>query len=402
MRYLNSATQNPQDAVGHWVQAENAAEINHLRVTSGYFSLNGLSAFKAIIDALNANQRDISVVIGANARDTLQSDVDALIDLIQHPRQNTKIAVVGFSNGLFHPKVYHLTRTDGSQLAYIGSANLTPAGITGLNIEAGMLLDSRNGDDPGVLNSIASSVDDWFRAPLDSRANIVAAKADTSQLVADGLLGIAQPPRQGTAAPANGPSKRPSLKPLVVAPSIIQPAPAVAAPNAPPAPPAPPAGQQQAVAPAPQPPVAAAVANDVLVAEIGKGNRWKQANFPKEVMKTYFGVDPLANEHVSLIPVTAAGVASPPVNTQVVHVKSVNFRIELTAVNGMAYPAQNMPIAVFRRTKLKEFRYHVYMPGDAEYAALDQFLTTRYVGRFLRRVIANAADLAVIAPPINV
>lgn len=359
LRYLNSATQNPQDAVGHWVQTENAADVNHLRVTSGYFSLNGLSSFKAIIDALNAHQRDISVVIGANARDTLQSDIDALIDLIQHPRHNTKLAVVGFSNGLFHPKVYHLTRTDGSQLAYIGSANLTPAGITGLNIEAGMLLDTRNGDDPGVLTSIAASVDGWFSAPLNARANIVTGKADTAQLVADGLLGIAQPPRQGTTAPANGPSKRPSLKPLVAAPSIMPPVPAVAAPLAQPAPPA---GQQQAAAPAPQPPVAAAVANDVLVAEIGKGNRWKQANFPKEVMKTYFGVDPLANEHVSLIPVTAAGVASPPVNTQVVHVKSVNFRIELTAVNGMAYPAQNMPIAVFRRTKVKEFRYHVYMP----------------------------------------
>lgn len=399
MKYLNSATQQPKDAVGHWMHSENPADIDHLRFKSGYFTLNGLSSFKAIIGHITASKGSITAVIGANGKDTIQSDLDALLDLIQHPSANSRVAVAGFSNALFHPKVYHLTRTDGSQLAYVGSANLTPAGITGLNIETGILLDTRDGDNPVALNEIASSIDGWFTAPLLTQSNVIGSKADIAQLVADGLLGVTPPTRQNSGTPTSGKSKRPSLKPLFSPPPLTPPA-ATAAP-------APFAQQPAAANPvtvAANTAASSAPSNDVLVAEIGKGERWKQANFPKSVMQTYFGVNPLANEHVDLIPVDSAGASSPPVDTQVVHVKSVNFRIELTSVNGIAYPTARKPIAVFRRTRTKEFRYHVYMPGDVGHGALETFLNTHYVGRsdFLKRVVTQRASLMAIAPPINV
>lgn len=400
MKYLNSATQLPQDAVGYWMQTQNPTDIDHLRIKTGYFSLNGLSSFKAIIDSLNANQRAISAVIGANGKDTLQSDVDGLIDLVQHPRSNTRIAVSGFSNGLFHPKVYHLTRTDGSQLAYVGSANLTPAGITGLNVEVGILLDTRDGDDPAVLATIASSVDNWFSATLLTQTNVIATKADTTRLVADGLLGVTSQPRLSTTPPTSGKSRRPSLKPLVNAPSITAPAQAPsivpAQQTAPPLPANPLAQPQQANVGTPT--------NDVLVAEIGGGDRWKQANFPKSVIQTFFGVNPLAKQHISLIPVDVSGVASPPISTLVGHVKSQNYRVELTTVNGIAYPTNGRPIGVFRKMGISDFRYHVYLPGSSSHGALDGFLNSRYTGpqRELKRVIANQSDILVLNPPIQV
>jgi hypothetical protein len=395
VRYLNSSTKNAEGAFGHWVQAEQPQEITALRIASGYFKINGLSAFKAIVDKLTSSAGALTAVLGANEKDTLVSDIEALIDLVKHPRPNSKIALIGFSNALFHPKVYHLTRTDGSQLAYVGSANLTPPGITGLNIEAGLLLDTRSGDSAGTLSEIASSIDSWFEEPLVGAANIIGGKADLAQLVTDGLLGVSPPPRTSSGAAAGGTSKRPSLKPLI-SPTAILPAKSSAAPSQP-------AAQSSPVATGSTPATAPAVL-DVLIAEVGKGDRWKQANFPKQIMEDYFGVDPLANEHISLVPVNNAGVASPPVDTQVVHVKSVNFRIELTSVSGVAYPASGKPIAVFRKVSAKNFRYHVYMPGDTSHADLDAFLGANYSGpgHHLKRVTTQNATLHSMVPPVNV
>lgn len=398
MKYLNGANQQPQDAIGHWIQNEKPADVDHLRFKSGYFTLNGLSAFKSIIDYIAAKNRSITAVIGANGKETIQPDLDALLDLIQHPRPNTRLAITGFSNALFHPKVYHLSRTDGSQFAYVGSANLTPSGITGLNIETGILLDTRDGDNQAVLTEIANSIDNWFAAPLLNQTNLIGSKADIAQLVADGLVGVARPPRQNTNPPAGGKTKLPSLKPLISGAPII---PATAKTTA------------TATTPPATVPVPATTANsggvvassnDMLVAEIGKGERWKQANFPKSVMQTYFGVDPLADEHIDLVAVDVIGAPSPPVDTQVVNVKSQNYRIELTAVNGVMYPATGRPIGVFRRTKAKEFRYHVYLPGDQAHASLDAFLNNQYAGpnRELRRVITQSSVISTIKPAIVV
>lgn len=397
MKYLNSAAQRPEDAIGYWIQSANAAEVDHLRFKSGYFTLGGLSSFKSIIDHVTANHRSITAVIGANGKNTVQSDVDALLDLIQHPRATTRVAVVGFSNALFHPKVYHLTRTDGSQLAYVGSANLTPAGVTGLNIEAGMLLDTRDGDSEAVLTDIASSIDAWFVGSLLSKVSVIGMKSDTIQLVADELLGITPPPWQSSGTPKSGKTKRSSLKPLMSPTPINPPTVNISAP-APQATIAPPVAALVVAA------TAAVLASDVLIAEVGKGDRWKQANFPKMVMINYFGVNPLANDYIDLISVDGFGILLETVNTKVVHVKSVNFRVELTSVNGLAYPTNGKPIAVFRRTKAKEFRYHVYMPGDAEHLSLEAFLKTRYTGpqRELKRVIVNRADILSLTPAINV
>ena len=60
-------------------------------------------------------------------------------------------------------------RNDGSQAAYVGSANLTPAGIGGQNVEAGLIIDTRQGNFPAVLDAVAGSVNSWF-TPIRARA----------------------------------------------------------------------------------------------------------------------------------------------------------------------------------------------------------------------------------------
>jgi hypothetical protein len=137
---------------------------------------------------------------------------------------------------------------------------------------------------------------------------------------------------------------------------------------------------------------------EVLVAEIGKGVRWKQANFPIAIMKDYFGVNPTASEHIDLYPVAANGAQAPPVDTQVVNVESQNYRIELTSVSGVAYPSNGRPIGVFRKIGGKKYRYRVFFPGDAGHSALNSGLAKSYQGptHHLKRIVISSATLNAI------
>ena len=226
MRYLDSTARAATSSLGHWLSQEVPGEQAHLRIKSGYFTLNGLGALKSSIDQLVLNDSPISIVLGANEKATIQSDVDDLYTLMGCPRPKAKLCVVTCAGGLFHPKVVHLLRTDGSQLAYVGSANATSAGFNGTNIEAGLLLDSRNGDSAAILDEIAVSIDAWFQGAQAGVTNI-AGPATTQQLVTAGVLGLVKQ-NLGNSAPGSSGSgstaSKVPLVPLVSFPSLAEPA----------------------------------------------------------------------------------------------------------------------------------------------------------------------------------
>jgi len=362
LQYLDSTARTGTSALGHWLSQEIPSQHAHLRIKSGYFTLNGLGALKSSIDHLVQNDLPITIALGANEKATIQSDVDGLYTLIGCPRPRARLCVVGCSGGLFHPKVVHLLRTDGSQLAYVGSANATPAGFNGTNIEAGILLDSRNGDSTVILDEIALSIDAWFQVSQPGVTNIVG-PATTQQLVTSGILGLVQ---QNAGKASSGSSNagqaapKVPLAPLVHFPSLATPAQGSSTPG----------GTGHASSNVVQSSTQVVGGPEILVAEIGGGVRWKQANFPYKIMQGYFGVNPTGNGTVNLIPVDTNGTPSPPVPTQVVNVKSQNYRLELGSVSGVPYPTNGRPIAVFRRVTSGAFRYHVFFVGDVGYAAL--------------------------------
>lgn len=380
MRYLDSSDRATANALGHWLNLENPTEQARLRIKTGYFTLNGLGALKAPIDHLVQNDLPITIAVGANEKATVKGDIDGLYTLIGCPRPNAELCVIGCVGGLFHPKVIHLTRTDGSQLAYVGSANVTPAGINGTNIEAGFLLDTRDGDKKAVLDQIAASIDDWFQG-AKTGVTIITGPTSTQQLVNDGILAVAS---QSTGAGTNGasggpqPPKRMKLKPLVSFPSLNT---------------TQQGGNSTSGTTTGGASTGAAAAQgagglEYLVAQIGAGTRWKQANFPYALMQSYFGVNPTGNDIIDLYPVAMNGSQGAPVPTKVVHVKSQNYRMELTSVSGIPYPTTGRPIGVFRKIGTKKFRYRVFLPGDPGHAALDGGLATAYAGpaRELKRI----------------
>jgi hypothetical protein len=386
LRYLDSTGRSNTDALGHWLSQEVPAQQAYLRIKTGYFTLNGLSPLKASIAHLVQGDLPISIALGANEKATIKTDVDSLYTLIGCPRPKAKLCVIGCVGGLFHPKVIHLTRTDGSQFAYVGSANVTPAGVNGTNIEAGFLLDTRDGDPASTLNEIAASIDDWFQGTKMGVTHI-AGPTVTQQLVVDGILGIAsQPSGTGSNGSSGGPQppKRMKLNPLVNFPSLVTTPPGSST-----------GGGAGTGASTGTGPTQGGGGLEYLVAEIGAGRRWKQANFPYAVMQNYFGVNPTGNDYIDLYLVAANGNQGPPVSTKVVHVQSQNYRMELASVAGLAYPSSGRPIGVFRKIGAKKFRYRVFFPGDPGHGALNSGLVKTYSGpaRELKRIAIDWATL---------
>jgi len=217
LRYIDSGTRNPADALGTWLQNELTPDVVELRWQSGYFGVDGLPPFIGTLQRLAAADLPVHVLIGSNEGDTLQSDVAQLVTLLGLPRPGAQLGIVSYSGAFYHPKTYHLRRDDGSQAAYVGSANLTLAGVSSLHIEAGVLLDTLQGDSTAVLSAIADNIDDWFnggRAGIE----IVADTNDIPRLVASGVLSAAPqrraPALVGVGSAGTGPG-RPRLQPLI-------------------------------------------------------------------------------------------------------------------------------------------------------------------------------------------
>lgn len=136
--------------------------------------------------------------------------------------------------------------------------------------------------------------------------------------------------------------------------------------------------------------------DDVLVAEIGGGDRWEQANFPLDIFRDYFELEPGVRRFVTLTPFSPAGVVGNVERRPSVSVDSQNYRIELGGATG-PYPAveDGRPIAVFVRTAEREFQYVLLRPSDQAYSAVRAWLSTnnRRPARELRRAETTVAVL---------
>jgi len=162
MRYLDSGSREEEKSLLSWLGGvAREGEIAHMRLQTGYFASSAMGAFSGLVEDLSGPAIQASLLIGSNPPGTPSNDLSDLVTILGLPRIGARAGVVSFKRGLFHTKVYHFTRTDGSQTAYVGSSNLTDQGLR-LNIEAGIILESRAGDDESTLEEIAASIDSWF------------------------------------------------------------------------------------------------------------------------------------------------------------------------------------------------------------------------------------------------
>lgn len=222
MKYLDSGSRDDSQSLAGWLQSVLSESVAELRLQSGFFSLNGIGLLIPTLEKAAELDRPTKILIGSNDMSTLRDDVKALVGFMGVPRPAASLGIVSFSGAFFHPKTYHITRTDGSQAAFVGSANLTASGLA-LHVEAGVALDTREGDSTHQLSNIAAAVDRWF-AEERPGLSLITDTDSVDALAETQILAVARPPKpkssnSGGTTSASTP-KKPSLTALFDLPAI--------------------------------------------------------------------------------------------------------------------------------------------------------------------------------------
>ena len=222
MKYIDTGSRDSTDTLGTWLQKSVLKDVSvtELRWQSGYFSADVLPYFAPAMARLEKLGQTVRVLVGSNDGNTRRVDVEALLKAAGSARPKLRVGVVSFVGGYFHPKTVHLVRNDKSTAAYVGSANLTKAGVT-KNVEAGVIFDTRQGDDHKTLNAIRDAIDDWFTHPRKG-LYIVQTAADLIPLVGNRVLDVPVPRKERSSSGALGNTRGPFLKPLHSLPAAFQ------------------------------------------------------------------------------------------------------------------------------------------------------------------------------------
>ena len=360
MRYIDNGTGDSlADALFSWLQTVLTVDVVGIRWQSGFFDASVLGVFAPTLQRLADAGLDAIVLIGSNDGVTQASAGHQLVDLLGLPRPNACLGVVNYADGFYHPKTIHLSYGSGRQVGYVGSANLTSRGINGLNIEAGIALDTDQGDPVDLITDIGRAVTEWFSSTPPGFFPVASHEA-VDRLARRGILTTApavRPPRDGDG--------RRGLDPL----------PRRGRSHALPPPPARGTAAGDGIEDAP--PETPQVVDDVLIAELIGPGRWGQAAFPKWFIDNFFEVQPDTGDVLHLLPVTEAGGVGTAENAVCGHKGSGNWYYELRLAAAIgAYPRQPpKPIGVFHRIAHQTCRYTILMPDDDSYPHVSGCLT---------------------------
>ncbi len=247
---------------------------------------------------------------------------DATLDYLTRQAASLKgLSVFAFnnpSNALFHPKFIHFRASDRHTLVS-GSGNLTQGGL----LENFENFTVTRGS-PDTMLKVSNSID----AFLDQHAPYI-------QPFSASILAKARQNR--TALATTPPTSKPTSK-------------------------------------TPTPVTTPSSAARVLVAEIPRsGDRWRQANFDENTMKSFFQIKTRsqATQYLYLTMINRFNQMDPvEVRPYVFSSTSQNFRIELGAASGLEYPQRDRPIAVFMEVGRRRFYYCLVMPGQPGHRSL--------------------------------
>lgn len=209
MRYLDTGFGHPDQTLGKWLEAALAGKPSGLWLQSGYFGYESLAIHDSALRKIAAAGDPTHVVLGANEMSLTADDLKRLIDAVGGG-VGASVTVISYSNALFHPKTYVIRDELGEYRAYVGSANMTGAGV-GLNVEAGIGLSTAEGDDAGQIAAIRDSIESWHDRDQDGVFRI-ATPEDVDELVSARIVSLtaSRPPRTSakrTSATATTPNR---------------------------------------------------------------------------------------------------------------------------------------------------------------------------------------------------
>ena len=147
------------------------------------------------------------------------------------------------------------------------------------------------------------------------------------------------------------------------------------------------------------------VGEEVLIAEIGGGTRWKQVNFPVNIFENFFGAERGNNDYnIQLMNIAKDGSLGDIEIRQAVSVRSRNYRFEINCAETQGnYPGNDKrPIGLFVKLDSKEFVYQVLMSGDKGYKRIKEYLysESNNSARELKRAIVHIEAIHAIYPEL--
>lgn len=147
------------------------------------------------------------------------------------------------------------------------------------------------------------------------------------------------------------------------------------------------------------------IGEEVLIAEIGGGTRWKQVNFPIEIFEKFFGAQRGRNDYwISIVNVANDGSLGDVEKRQAVSVKSRNYRFEIHCKETRgAYPGDEArPIVIFVKLDNSEFLYHVLLAEHDAYRKVREYLyrESKNGNRELKRAIVHVEALHALYPEL--
>ena len=353
MKYIDNGTGDPrEDALFTWLRDVLTEDVVGIRWQSGFFEASVLGVFMPTLQRLAEGAQDAIVLIGSNEGGTQSSAVHQLVDVLGLPRPNARLGVVSYADGFYHPKTIHVCYHSGREVAYVGSANMTSRGINGLNIEAGIVFDTDEGDPVELPTRIRLATDRWFVSHPEGLFE-VEGHHDVSQLEGRGILTAEHAPG-GLLDQAVGPSQ--GLFPRRIRHHAL--------------PLMPDRGREEDDAIDDESGQGAGSEGNVLIAELAGPGRWGQAAFPEWFVNHFFQVLPNRDDVLRLWPVTQAdGVGAVEEATCGFKPGSKNWYYELglAAAIGTYPQPPAKPIGVFLRIGHQTFRYTILMPDDESY-----------------------------------
>ncbi len=185
MRYLDTGSNDPGQTLGRWLESNCKDDIASFKAQFGYFSYAAVRPFVKVFRTLSERETTVDFVLGSNNASLRKTDIESLLEAVGGP--SSTITVVAFQNAEFHPKTAHISAKDGAMDAIVTSANLTARG-TSRNVEAGIALSTREGDDPRILGEIEGAIDKWKTSSIDGVYQ-VSSVAHIRSLIRDGVIG---------------------------------------------------------------------------------------------------------------------------------------------------------------------------------------------------------------------
>jgi len=321
-------------------------------------SCRGMFAFatRAAVDNLLVEDPTVSAFLTQGKTDLLVG-IDAVTDhrALEQLRELDQ-SIEGFRarayfnplRTLFHPKLVHFSRSDGTETLVVGSGNFTPGGLRE-NVEA---------------FSVVYGTSDEVRGSSAWQSFWDAHRTDIREIDEEAIaIG-----RKNSAAMRSRP-RRPVTRPESE-------------------------GEEEAAQAANVAAISVSGPSRVLAAEVPSGGgRWSQIHYNKDVIEIFFRAQPNSSDRIFLQPVAADGtVGAEEVHPLVFSTVNRNYKVEARMHHGEPYPGNaTPPLIVLREVGVRNFAYTLLMPFEQGYNAVRQLIADHpRVGRGTKRVLVDS------------